>query len=90
MICFYFDTTERAAAAALGILTDTLKKRRLADKVPSYLYTKYGYKCVRYCLPLLIDWQRAPDDLEAQARAIELLESQRPSNFAKKRGRKAA
>jgi hypothetical protein len=83
-----FDATERIAASSLGISLETLRKRRLAGKVPTHCYVKYGYKCVRYCLSLLQDWQLAPDDLEAQARAIALLESQRPSNQPLKRGRK--
>jgi hypothetical protein len=85
-----FDATERIAAAALGISLETLRRRRLAGKIPSHCFVKHGYKCVRYCLPLLRDWQLAPDDLEAQARAIALLESQRPSNQPLKRGRKVA
>jgi hypothetical protein len=85
-----FNATERIAAAALGISLETLRKRRLAGKVPTHCYVKYGYKCVRYCLPLLRDWQLAPDDLEAQARAIDLLQSQRPSNQPRKRGQKVA
>ncbi len=90
MIILLFDATERNAAAALSISLDTLRKRRLAGKIPPHCYVKYGYKCVRYCLPLLQDWQLAPDDLEAQARAIALLEPQRPSNQPVKRGRKFA
>jgi hypothetical protein len=85
-----FDATERIAAAALGISLETLRKRRLAEKIPPHCFVKYGYKYVRYCLPLLRDWQLAPDDLDAQARAIELLQSQRPSNQLRKRGRKVA
>jgi hypothetical protein len=85
-----FDINEKAAAAALGWSVETLRKKRLAGKVPTHVYTKMGYKLVRYCLPLLRDWQLAPDDLEAQARAIALLESQRPSNQPLKRGRKVA
>jgi hypothetical protein len=85
-----FDVTERIAAAALDISPVTLTRWRLDGKVPSHCYVKLGYKCVRYCLPLLRDWQLAPDDLEAQARAIALLESQRPSNQPLKRGRKVA
>jgi hypothetical protein len=87
---FDFDNTERDAAAVLGISVDTLRRWRLAGHIPPHCYIKLGYKCVRYCLPLLRDWQLAPDDLEAHARAIALLESQRPSNQPQKRGRKVA
>jgi hypothetical protein len=85
-----FDATERIAAETLGISVETLRKWRRAGKVPSHVYAKSGYKFVRYCLPLLKDWQLDPDDLEARARAIELLQSQRPSNAPRKRGRKIA
>jgi hypothetical protein len=90
MTTLRFDTDEKKAAAELGWSVETLRKWRLAGKIPTHVYTKTGYKFVRYCLPLLRDWQLAPDDLEAQARAIALLESQRPSNQPQKRGRKIA
>jgi hypothetical protein len=82
MNILFFNATERIAAAALGISLETLRKRRLAGKIPPHCYIKHGYKCIRYCLPLLRDWQLAPDDLEAQARAIALLESQRGRKVA--------
>jgi hypothetical protein len=84
----HFDCSERKAASAIGISLDTLKRWRLNKKIPIHLYTKLGYKTVRYCLPLLLDWQIAPDDLEAQSRAIAAVQSQRPSNQPQKRGRK--
>jgi hypothetical protein len=90
MITLSFDATERNAASALGLSLETLRRRRLAGKIPAHCFIKHGYKCIRYCIPLLRDWQLAPDDLEAQARAIALLESQRPSNQPVKRGRKVA
>jgi hypothetical protein len=90
MTTLTFDADEKAAAAELGWSVETLRKWRLAGKIPGHVFTKNGYKLVRYCLPLLRDWQLAPDDLEAQARAIELLQSQRPSNQPRKRGRKVA
>lgn len=87
---FNFDTPEREAAKTLGIAMDTLKRDRLEGKIPSYVFVKFGYKRVRYCLPLLRDWQLAPDDLAAQARAMQLIEESRPSNAPRKSGRKAA
>jgi hypothetical protein len=87
---FNFDTPEKDAAKAIGIATDTLKKRRLKGDIPPHVYTKIGYKMLRYCLPLLKDWQLDPEDLSAQARAIELVQDSRPSNVPRKRGRKAA
>jgi hypothetical protein len=87
---FNFDTPEKYAAKAIGIATDTLKKRRLKGDIPPHVYTKIGYKMIRYCLPLLKDWQLDPEDLAAQARAIELVQDSRPSNAPRKRGRKAA
>jgi hypothetical protein len=87
---FNFDTPEKDAAKAMGIATDTLKKRRLKGDIPPHVYTKIGYKMLRYCIPLLKDWQLDPDDMAAQARAIELVQDSRPSNVPRKRGRKAA
>lgn len=53
---FSFDATEREAAIAIGISPDTLKNKRLRGDIPSYVYTKFGYKLLRYCIPLLRDW----------------------------------
>jgi hypothetical protein len=85
-----FDTPEKEAAKVLGIAAETLKKKRLKGFIPPHLYTRIGYKLIRYCLPLLKDWQLDPEDLAAQARAIELVQDSRPSNAPRKRGRKAA
>jgi hypothetical protein len=85
-----FDTTERMAATSIGVSVETLKKWRRSGKIPSHTYTKFGYKFVRYCIPLLKDWQLSPDDFEAQARAIEVVQQSRPSNAPRKRGRKVA
>jgi hypothetical protein len=59
-------------------------------EIPSHVYMKFGYKTLRYCLPLLRDWQLNQDDPAAQARAIEALQNSLPSNQPMKRGRKAA
>ena len=80
-----FDTPEKEAAKVLGIAADTLKKKRLKGFIPSHLYTRIGYKLIRYCIPLLKDWQIDPDDIDAQARAIELVQDSRPSNTPRKR-----
>jgi Helix-turn-helix domain len=85
-----FDAKEKAAAAFLGISVETLRKWRRSGKVPAHTYAKSGYKFVRYNLFLLRDWQLAPDDFEAQARAIEVVQQSRPSNAPRKRGRKVA
>ena len=87
---FSFDATEREAAIAIGISPDTLKNKRLRGEIPAYTYAKFGYKLLRYCLPLLRDWQLDPDDIEAQSRAMEQLQNSRVSNLPAKRGRKAA
>jgi hypothetical protein len=55
MIEFRFDADERGAAKAIGIAPDTLKNLRLRGDIPSYVYTKFGYKLLRYCIPLLRD-----------------------------------
>ena len=85
-----FDTPESKAAETLGVSPETLKTWRLGGKIPSHVYTKFSYKTLRYCLPLLKDWQLDPNDLQAQARAIELIQNSRPSNAPRKSGRKAA
>jgi hypothetical protein len=85
-----FCSTEREAAAALGIGQYTAKRWRLDGKIPAHCYTKIGYKTVRYCLPLLRDWQLDPTDLQAQSRAIAVVQDSRISNAPKKRGRKIA
>ena len=77
---FNFDTCEKTAAIAIGVDRQTLQKDRQKGKIPSYIFTKSGYRTVRYCLPLLKDWQQAPNDLEAQARAYDRLQSTRASS----------
>ena len=87
---FNFDTPEKEAAPVIGVAPETLKKDRLSGKIPSYIYTKTGYKTIRYCLVLLRDWQQDPNDIEAQSRAQEQLQASRVSNLPRKQGRKAA
>jgi predicted site-specific integrase-resolvase len=50
-----FDAPESKAAETLGVSPETLKTWRLGGKIPSYVYAKFGYKTLRYCLPLLRD-----------------------------------
>lgn len=90
MIQLRFDADEREAAREIGIAPDTLKSMRIRGDIPRHCYTKFGYKLLRYCLPLLRDWQLDPSDLAAQARAMEQLQNSRVSNIQVKRGRKAA
>ena len=77
---FKFDTDEREAAKAIGVATDTLKGMRVRGEIPKYVYTKFSYKLLRYCVPLLQDWQLAPDDADAHARACDRLQSTRASS----------
>jgi hypothetical protein len=87
---YQFNATRENAAAAIGISPETLRKWEQRGKIPSHVYTRLGYKTIRYCLQLLADWQIDPDDLQAQARAIEALNATRPSQQPRKAGRKAA
>jgi hypothetical protein len=87
---YQFNATRDDAAAAIGISPETLRKWEHRGKIPHHVYTRMGYKTVRYCLPLLADWQIDPDDLEAQTRAIEALNATRPSQQPRKAGRKVA
>lgn len=85
-----FDADERLAAKEIGVAPDTLKAMRIRGEIPSYIYTKFGYKLLRYCLPLLRDWQLDPTDLAAQSRAMQMLADSRVSNQPAKKGRRAA
>lgn len=84
-----FNGTPEQAIELLGITASTLKRWRQTGRLPAYLYTQHG-QTVRYCLPLLRDWHLNPKDLDAQARAIEMLQEQRVTGNRKKAGRKAA
>jgi hypothetical protein len=75
-----FNASEKEAAIPLGISFETLRKWRRSGKTP--------YKTIRYCIPLLRDWQIDPSDLKSQCRAIELIQESRPSNTPRKKGRK--
>jgi hypothetical protein len=86
---YQFNSTRNEAAAAIGISPKTLRKWEQRGKISSHVYTRMGYKTVRYCIPLLTDWQIDPDDIEAQCRAIEALNATRPSQHPRKAGRKA-
>jgi MerR HTH family regulatory protein len=68
---YQFNSTRDEAAAAIGISPETLRKWEQRGKIPPHVYTRLGDKTVRYCLKLLTDWQIDPDDLQAQARAID-------------------
>jgi hypothetical protein len=87
---YQFNSTRDDAAAAIGISPETLRKWEQRGKIPQHVYTKLGYKTTRYCLALLTDWQIDPDDLQAQARAIEALNATRPSQQPRRSGRKTA
>lgn len=85
-----FNASEKEAAVPLGISFETLRKWRRSGKIPCHTYVKLGYKTIRYCIPLLRDWQIDPSDLKSQCRAIELIQESRPSNTPRKKGRKIA
>jgi hypothetical protein len=87
---YLFNATRDEAGKAIGISGETVRKWERHGKIPPYIYSKIGYRTVRYCLALLTDWMLSPEDLEAQARAIEALNSTRPSQQPRKAGRKGA
>jgi hypothetical protein len=79
-----------AAEQCAGMSYDGFKKLRLSGKIPSYCYTRLGYRTLRYCRELVVDWIADPTDIEAQTRAMEQLQNSRVSNLPTKRGRKAS
>jgi hypothetical protein len=87
---YQYNLTEREAAEGVRMSIPGFKKLRISGKIPAHCYTKLGYRTLRYCRELLLDWVAAPDDLEAQTRAMEQLQNSRVSNLPTKRGRKAA
>lgn len=87
---YQFNQTRDEAAEAIGISPETLRKWEQRGKIPPHVYSKLGYKTIRYCLALLNDWVLDPDDMEARARSIEALNATRPSQQPRKAGRKAA
>jgi hypothetical protein len=87
---YLFNATREEAGEAIGVVGETIRKWERCGKIPAYIYTKIGYRTVRYCIPLLTDWMLSPDDLQAQARAIEALNATRPSQQPRRAGRKAA
>jgi MerR HTH family regulatory protein len=87
---YLFNATRDEAGRAIGISGETIRKWERQGKIPPHVYTKIGYRTVRYCLALLTDWMLSPDDLQAQARAIEALNATRPSQQPRRAGRKAA
>jgi MerR HTH family regulatory protein len=87
---YLFNATRDEAGKAIGISGETIRKWERQGKIPPHVYSKIGYRTVRYCLTLLTDWMLSPDDLQAQARSIEALNATRPSQQPRKAGRKAA
>lgn len=87
---YLFNADRSEAGEAIGIKAETIRKWERKGKIPPHCYTKIGHRTVRYCLALLTDWTLDPNNMEAQARAIEALNTTRPSQQPRKAGRKAA
>jgi len=77
---FKFDTTENAAAQAVGISHWSLREMRYSGKLPAYTYRRVGVKLIRYSMALLNDYFIDPLDLDAQARAQAVFEASRISS----------
>jgi hypothetical protein len=90
MTSYQFNATRDEAGRAIGISGETIRKWERQGKIPPHVYSKIGYRTVRYCICLLTDWMLSPDDLQAQARSIAALNATRPSQQPRKAGRKAA
>lgn len=87
---FNFNATRLQAARLLGISIETVKRWERIKKIPTHVYAKFGYKTVRYCLPLLQEWQLNPEDKDVQIRSAAAVAASMPSNQPAKAGRKAA
>jgi len=88
---YQYNLSERdAARECAGMSVEGFKRLRISGKVPTYCYTKLGYRTLRYCRELLLDWIADPDDIESQTRAMEQLQGSRVSNLPSKKRRKAA
>jgi hypothetical protein len=87
---YLFNATREEAGAAIGIAAETVRKWERQGKIPPHVYSKIGYRTIRYSIALLTDWALSPDDLQAQARAIDALNATRPSQQPRKTGRKTA
>jgi hypothetical protein len=86
---FVYDTREQDISEIFDVCTETVKRWRRTGKIPAHCYKRFSWNCVRYCLPLLLDWQKDPDNLEAQAKAIKALNSQNFEVLNTKRIRKS-
>jgi hypothetical protein len=86
---FNFNANRLQASRLLGISIETVKKWEYTGKIPAHVYTKFGYKTVRYCLPLLQEWQLNPGDIEVQARSAAALAASLSSTQPARAGRKS-
>jgi hypothetical protein len=85
-----FDSDEKRAAETIGISGSGLKQMRLRGRIPNFCYTKIGHRTIRYCLPLLQEWQLNPDDLEHQARLASQLTASGCGGYTRKRANSSA
>lgn len=68
---------------------ETLKRlRKAGELVEGVHYCKLGFRSIRYCRPLMIDWCHNRHDPAAHQRAIEHYMSQLPSWKALEANRK--
>lgn len=77
---FSFTSSEKDAAAAIGISLYALRDRRISGTVPNYIFIRCGVKLIKYCIPLLVDWAIDPSDHEAHARAQAVFQASRVSS----------
>jgi hypothetical protein len=85
---YLFNASRDEAGKEIGISGETIRKWERQGRIPPHVYSKIGYRTVGYCLTRLTDWMLSPDDLQAQASAIEPLNATRPSQQPRKSRRK--
>lgn len=73
--------TEVEAANEIGVTVETIRRMRFRGEIPDYCYTKFGYKQLKYCMALLVDWQQNPDDTESHNRIREQIQLSRIGNI---------
>ncbi|MDZ4874972.1 MAG: hypothetical protein CLLPBCKN_004368 [Chroococcidiopsis cubana SAG 39.79] len=79
---------KHAAAALIGISSETIRTYRKRYWEDGYQYQRYNSRTIRYHRELILDWVANRSSPECHQRAIEAYLASLPSNKPKTRGRK--